>query len=93
MYVVLDSNIWFSELGLGTAQGAALQFFVKEQNAVIAVSEVVKQEVEFNLTKALSENREAIEQESPTTVVSFSKIERGRAAEPRRNSRASFATL
>ena len=74
MYVVLDSNIWFSELGLGTAQGAALQFFVKEQNAVIAVSEVVKREVEFNLTKALSENCKAIKKNHNQLLSVFRKL-------------------
>jgi hypothetical protein len=74
MYVVLDSNIWFSELGLGTAQGAALQFFVKAQNAVIAVPEVVKREVEFNLIKTLSENCDAIEKNHRQLLSIFRKL-------------------
>jgi len=54
MYVVIDSNIWISELGLSTAKGLALQFFVKRQSAVIVIPEVVKREVEIHIRDVLT---------------------------------------
>lgn len=56
MYVVIDSNIWLSELGLSTAKGLALQFFVKQQGAIIAIPEVVKKEVEIHIREALTKH-------------------------------------
>ncbi len=56
MYVVLDSNIWFSELGLTTAKGAAARFFMKQQRATLAIPEVVRKEVEINLMRSLSKH-------------------------------------
>lgn len=55
MYIVLDSNIWFSELGLSSAKGAALQFYTIQRNATLAVPEVIKREVEINTRKSLKE--------------------------------------
>lgn len=54
MYVVLDSNIWLSELGLNTSRGAAARFFLKHRGATLAVPEVVRIEVETNLIQSLS---------------------------------------
>ena len=54
MYVVLDSNIWLSELGLNTSRGAAARFFLKHRGAQLAVPEVVRIEVETNLIQSLS---------------------------------------
>jgi hypothetical protein len=53
MYIVLDSNIWLSELGLNTAKGAATRFYVKQRQAKLALPEVIKEEVERNLFNSL----------------------------------------
>lgn len=54
MYVVLDSNIWLSELGLNTPRGAAARFFLKQSGAKLAVPEIVRTEVETNLRNSLT---------------------------------------
>ena len=56
MQIVIDSNIWISELGLSTAKGLALQFFVKRKNGVIAIPEIVKREVEMHIRDALTKH-------------------------------------
>jgi len=53
MYIVLDSNIWLSELGLNTAKGAATRFYIKQKQAKLALPEIVKEEVERNLYNSL----------------------------------------
>lgn len=55
MYVVLDSNIWISELGLKSTLGAAVRFYLKRNDAVLAVPEVIKLESERNLRNRLIE--------------------------------------
>ena len=55
MIVVFDTNIWLAELGLKTTLGAAVRFFLRQQNARIALPEVVRLEVEHNLRNQLKE--------------------------------------
>ncbi len=54
MYIVLDSNIWLSELGLTTSKGAATRFYIKKKQAKLALPEVIKEEVERNLYNNLT---------------------------------------
>jgi hypothetical protein len=49
MFIVFDSNIWRSELGLNSAKGAAIRFFINQKGAKVALSEVIKLETEHNL--------------------------------------------
>ena len=53
MYVIFDSNIWISELGLNSAKGAAVRFFVKNRGATVVVPEVVRLETEKHLKSEL----------------------------------------
>lgn len=53
MYVIFDSNIWISELGLNSAKGAAVRFFVRNRGATVVVPEVVKLETERHLKSEL----------------------------------------
>jgi hypothetical protein len=46
MIIVLDSNIWLGELGLNSSLGAATRFFIRHNNARIALPEIVRFEVE-----------------------------------------------
>src|SRR5258706_16375315 len=48
MIVVLDSNIWLSELGLNSGSGSAVRFFLRQKHARLALPEVVRLEVERN---------------------------------------------
>lgn len=61
MYIVLDTNIWYTELGLSSARGAALKYYANKKGATIALPDVLKREVEFNLRKALNEARANVE--------------------------------
>ena len=53
MIVVLDTNIWLSELGLNSALGAATRFFLKQKNAIVALPEVVRLETQRNFCMKL----------------------------------------
>ena len=61
MYIVIDTNIWISELGLSTPRGKAFQFFAKQRGAVIAIPEVVKREVEVNIKEMLESHTDTID--------------------------------
>jgi len=54
MIVVLDSNIWISQLGLNSTVGTAVRFFIKERKAQIALPEVIRLETEHNLRDSLN---------------------------------------
>lgn len=74
MYVIIDSNIWISELGLSTAKGLALQFHIKQKGAVIAIPEVVRREVETNIGIALSDYCENIKKCHRQLLSIFGKL-------------------
>jgi hypothetical protein len=54
MIVVLDSNIWISQLGLNSTVGTAVRFFIKERKARIALPEVIRLETEHHLRDNLN---------------------------------------
>lgn len=60
MIVVFDTNIWLSELGLRSSRAAAARFYMKHCGARVAVPEVVRLEVEQNLTSQMLEHIEDI---------------------------------
>ena len=49
MFVVLDSNVWISQLGLNTNSGEQFRAFVRKKRAVLAVPSVVRLEVKREL--------------------------------------------
>lgn len=49
MFIVFDSNIWRSELGLNSAKGAAIRFYINRKGAKVALPEVIKLETEHIL--------------------------------------------
>lgn len=53
MYIVFDTNIWLSELALNSSAGAAARFYIHQNNAVVAIPEVVRLEVEHNLNRQI----------------------------------------
>lgn len=53
MYVILDSNIWISELGLNSSMGAAARYFFRERGATLILPEVIKLETERHLKAEL----------------------------------------
>ncbi len=74
MIVVLDSNIWLSELGLRSGAAAAVRFFLNQSNAQVAVPEVVQLEVRHNLTNRLSTHAKEIRDNYRQLLTAFGKL-------------------
>jgi hypothetical protein len=51
--VVLDTNVWVSDLALTSNVGSAVRFFLRERKARIGLPEVVRLETEIHLRSAL----------------------------------------
>jgi len=60
MIVVFDTNIWLSELGLRSPTAAAARFYLKHHGARVGIPEVIRLEVEQNLTSRLMKHIEDI---------------------------------
>ena len=54
MIIVIDTNVWLKELGLKSALGSAVRFFLNKQNAVLAIPEVIRLEAESNFKRQLN---------------------------------------
>ena len=61
IFIMFDANIWISQLGLRSKNGAAVRFFARQHNATIAIPEVVQLEVDEHLTKRMLDLREKAE--------------------------------
>ena len=55
MFILFDSNVWISQLGLRSKNGAAVRHFANRRNATVAIPEIVQLEVEEKLTTRLLE--------------------------------------
>jgi hypothetical protein len=74
MIVVLDSNIWLSELGLRSGAAAAVKFFLNHSGAQLAVPEVVRLEVQHILRARLTETIGNIESNYRQLLTAFGKL-------------------
>lgn len=74
MIVVLDSNVWLSELGLRSGAAAAVRFFLNQSGAQIAVPEVVRLEVRYNLVKRLGTHAQEIRDNYRQLLTAFGKL-------------------
>lgn len=74
MYIVFDSNIWISELGLNSAKGAAVRFFVKNRGATVVLPEVVRLETERNLKAELKGYVAELEKNYRQLLTIFGKL-------------------
>ena len=61
MFIVFDSNIWISQVGLQSTNGAAVRHFVRRRNATVVIPEVVELEVQHVLTALMLKKRKTIE--------------------------------
>ena len=61
MFILFDANVWISDLGLQTRNGAAVRYFAKMHGATVVIPEVVQLEVEERLTERLLYLRKQIE--------------------------------
>ena len=60
MLIVLDTNIWISQLALGSSGGSAVRHFMRRKGATLVVPEIIKTELHENLTEWLMELRDRI---------------------------------
>ena len=60
MFILFDSNVWISKLGLQSQNGAAVRHFARKRGATVAIPEVVRLEVEEHLTALLIDHRHKI---------------------------------
>ena len=62
MFILFDSNIWISQVGLQSKDGAAVRHFAKKRGAIVAIPEIVQLEVEEKLKESLLKLRKEIEE-------------------------------
>ena len=60
MFILFDSNVWFSDLGLQSKHGAAVRHFARRRGATVAIPEIVELEVEERLAASLIQSRQKI---------------------------------
>ena len=61
MFILFDTNVWFSQLGLQSPIGAAIRHFTRRRNATVAIPEIVQLEVEETLTTHMLKLKKQIE--------------------------------
>ena len=61
MFILFDSNVWISQLGLQSENGAAVRYFANRRSATVAIPEVVQLEVEEKLTEHVLKLKKQIE--------------------------------
>ena len=61
MFILFDSNVWVSQLGLQSRNGAAVRHFARRRHATVIIPEVVQLEVNEQLTRLLLGSRSKIE--------------------------------
>lgn len=74
MYIIFDSNIWISELGLNSARGAAVRFFVKKRRATVVLPEVIRLEAERHLKSELTKYVAELEKNHRQLLAIFGKL-------------------
>lgn len=74
MFIVFDSNIWFSEMGLNSTKGAAARFFITQKGAKVALPEVVKLETENNLRNTIRQLMAGIVKNHRELLTIFGRI-------------------
>lgn len=74
MIVVFDTNIWLSELGLRSPTAAAARFYLKHHGARVAIPEVIRLEVEQNLTSRLMKHIEDIRGDYRQLLTAFGTL-------------------
>jgi len=74
MFIIFDSNVWISELGLNSPKGSATRFFVKQKGAKVVVPEVVRLETERNLRNELTNYIADIDKNYRQLLAIFGKL-------------------
>ncbi len=74
MYIIFDTNIWFSELGLNSEAGAAVRLFINKREATVVVPEVVRLELERKLIDELKKWKEDIVESHRKLLTVFGEL-------------------
>ena len=74
MFIIIDSNIWISELGLNTAKGAAVRFYVKNSGATVVLPKVIKLETERHLKSELTKYVDELRKNHRQLLSVFGKL-------------------
>lgn len=74
MIVVLDTNVWISELALSSTVGSAVRFYLRENNARIGLPEVIKLETEHHLRTNLNKYIEDINRSHRQLLAAFGRL-------------------
>ena len=75
MFILFDANIWISQFGLRSADGAAVRYFARQRQATIAIPEVVQLEVEEILAQRLLESKKQIEDGHRQLLTVFGRLQ------------------
>jgi hypothetical protein len=74
MFIIFDTNVWLSELALKSPSGAAVRFYVQQHGATVVIPEVVRLELERNLTRMLGELAERIRSSHKQLLAVFGNL-------------------
>ena len=74
MFIIFDTNIWFSQLGLNSHSGSSVRFYVQQCGATVAIPEVVRLELERNLTNHLQKLKNDIEKNHRELLTVFGTL-------------------
>lgn len=74
MIIVLDSNIWLSELGLRSPLGAVTRLYIRQNNARLGLPEVVRLEVERNFRNRIKEFIDRIRDNHRQLLTAFGSL-------------------
>lgn len=74
MIVIIDTNIWISDLALVSNAGSAVRFYLRRQNARIGLPEVVRLETEENLRAMLNGHMDDIQASHRQLLAVFGRL-------------------
>ena len=75
MFILFDANVWISQVGLRSQNGAAVRHFARRHDATIVIPEIVQLEVEEILTKRMLQLKKQIEDGHRQLLQLFGKIQ------------------
>ena len=75
MFILFDANVWISQVGLRSQNGAAVRFFALQHNATIAIPAIVQMEVEEILTTRMLKLRKQMEDSHRQLLPLFGQLQ------------------
>lgn len=75
MFIVFDTNIWWSELAFQSSLGSAARLFILKRGATVAVPEVVRREVEINFEEKISKAIKDVEKAHRELLAIFGEMQ------------------